>query len=151
MTLSPTLRALWAEHGRRLMKFAAVSCVGVVIGQSLLFFFHSVLDWGAAFSNFWAVILSTIPSYLLNRAWVWGKKGSHTGVEVSVFWGMALLGLLISTIATGWVGSKYDSAIPVQLANLASFGVLWLAKYFILDKYLFGNEAPAEPSAASHA
>lgn len=141
---SSLIQQLWATHGIRLLKFAAVSMVGVVLGQSLLFLFHSVLGWRAGVANFFAVVLSTIPSYLLNRAWVWGKTGSHTGTEVTVFWAMAMLGLVLSTVATSWVDSRYDSALLVQFANLASFGVLWFAKYLVLDKYLFGADAQTD-------
>ena len=139
--MSPSLdiQQLWATHGARLLKYATVSLVGVVLGQSLLFLFNSILDWGTGISNVLAVCISTVPSYLLNRAWVWGKTASHTGTEVSVFWGMAFLGLLLSTLATTWVDARYDSALLVQLANLAAFGSLWVLKYFILDKYLFGG------------
>ena len=82
--------------------------------------------------------LATIPSYLLNRAWVWGKSGSHSmTAEVLPFWGMAFLGLVLSTVLVHYAEQQWDSWVLVNLANLSAFGVLWVAKFFVLDRVLF--------------
>jgi len=47
---------------------------------------------------------------------------------------------LFVAIASQWS----DSTIVVSLANLAGFGVLWVAKFLILDGVLFKTQAPAE-------
>lgn len=132
------IEQFFRTNGRKLIRYAGVSCAGVVFGQALLFFLHSVLDWRAVVANITAVAISTIPSYLLNRAWVWGKTGSHSaGAEVLPFWGMAFLGLILSIVLVGYAESRWDSAVMVQLANLSAFGSLWVAKFFVLDRVLF--------------
>ena len=41
-----------------------------------------------------AVLIASLPAYLLNRAWVWNKGGAHSFTrEVLPFWIMSLLGL----------------------------------------------------------
>jgi putative flippase GtrA len=143
------LRDFIDRYGGKALRYSTVSFVGVVITQVLIFGFIAI-DTPQWVANAVAVIISSIPAYLLNRTWVWNKRDSHSfSREVVPFWGMALLGLLLSTFAV-WIVSDYtDSAIATSLTNIASFGVLWVGKFFILEKVLFKGEhvgiAEAEP------
>ncbi len=140
------VRRILAAHGRKLLRYAGVSCVGVTVGQTLLFLFYAVFGLGAVVANTSAVVLATIPSYVLNRAWVWAKFGNHrltTGILP--FWGMALLGLAISNVLVHQVEQRWDAWILVNGANLLAFGSLWIAKYVLLDRYLFRAEVTASP------
>ncbi len=133
---------------RKLLRYAAASMVGVVTGQSSLLLFYEVFDWNAALSNFLAVAVSSVPAYLVNRYWVWQKTSKNDlRREVVPFWGMAFLGLVLSTIAVSWADDRTDWAPAIMAANLGGFGVLWIAKFFVLDKLLFTEVGrdPAEP------
>ena len=131
-------------------KYSMTSVVGVVMGQSLIFLFASMLDWSWGWANFAAVSISTLPTYYLSRAWVWQKRGkSSLYAEVIPFWVMTFLGLLLSTIAVVVLEHRYpDSKILANVGNVAGFGVLWLAKFFILDRLLFNvtHEHPEGPT-----
>ena len=132
------------------LKYASVSAVAVVVGQTLLFTFLEIAQWAAVPANVAAVTLSAIPSYILNRYWVWGKKSRNSfTTEVLPFWAMALLGLILSTVAVAWVDTWTDSSILIALANLTAFGVLWVAKYFVLDSLLFGQHTHERPAVES--
>ena len=126
------------------------SVVGVVMGQSLILLFATGLDWSWGWANFAAVAISTLPTYYLSRAWVWQKRGkSSFYAEVVPFWVMTFLGLLLSTIAVVVLENRYpDSKILANVGNVAGFGVLWLAKFFILDRILFKvtHEHPEGPT-----
>lgn len=132
------------SHG---LKYSAVSVVNVIVGQGLLILFTGA-HLGPTTANILAVCLSAIPAYYMNRAWVWGKKGkSHFRKEILPFWGFALLGLVLSsitvTIASAAVGYEpgiegWKRLVP-NLANMFAFGVLWVAKFFILDALIFGQ------------
>ena len=139
------VRQILDKHGKRLIRYAGVSVVGVTAGQSLLFMFYEVFGWKAVVANTAAVTLSTIPSYLLNRTWVWKKAGSHSiSAEILPFWGMAFLGLILSNVLVAMVEKRWDSWLLINVANLAAFGVLWGAKYMLLDRLLFRVEIEAE-------
>jgi putative flippase GtrA len=135
---------------QKFWKYSMTSVVGVVMGQSLIFFFASVLDWSWGWSNVTAVAISTLPTYYISRAWVWQKRGkSSLYAEVVPFWIMTFLGLLLSTIAVVVLERRYpDSKILANVGNVAGFGVLWLAKFFILDRILFKvtHEHPEGPT-----
>lgn len=135
------LTRLIEQHGRRLMRYAGVSIIGVIVGQTLLFTFYEAIGLGATSANVLAVMIGTIPSYLLNRAWVWGKVGSHSiRAEIVPFWAMAVLGLVLSTGLVAVVHRYSDAWVMINAANLAAFGSLWLGKYIVLDRVLFVDE-----------
>lgn len=142
MSPAGLLRRVRADSGRRAMRYSAVSVVSVGVTQIAILVFHGLLDWTATAANFGAVSVASVPAYLLNRAWVWGKRGDHHLTrEVLPFWGMALLGLLFSTLLVAVVDDWSDSSLAVMGANIAAFGLLWVAKFVVLDEVLFAPRA----------
>ena len=153
--LSPSslLERARTPGGRKLVRYSLVSVVSVVVSQVILFVaqFH----YSARTSNIIAVCLSAVPSYQLNRAWAWGKTGrSHLMKEIVPFWGMAFLGLILSTWSADFAESHAPSIttsdlgqmLIVNAAALAAFGVLWVGKFVILNRVLFAHAAhPAPP------
>ncbi len=142
--------------GRKLIKYTMVSIVSVIIGQALLAIFFGLLRWSAVTSNVFAVGLSAVPSYYLNRAWAWGKRGrSHFLKEVVPFWAMAFLGLALSTVfadfaedrALNYTDSRLVQTMIVNAAALAAFGVLWIGKFVILNKVMFAHHEDDLPPA----
>lgn len=142
--------------GQKLVRYTMVSVISVVTGQVLLALAFGVFEWSAAWSNVFAVGVSAVPSYYLNRAWAWGKRGrSHFMKEVLPFWGMAFLGLALSTyfvdVAEGRALDYSDSRLVqtaiINGAALAAFGLLWVAKFVILNKLMFGGHEDDLPPA----
>lgn len=127
-----------SHHGRKAMKYSMVSAIAIVCSQAVLVVAHAVLDWSPVVSNVVAVAVSSVPSYLLNRAWVWGKTGSHNvWREIVPFWTFAFVGLALSVFFV-WMAAKWsDATIVVSAANLSAFGILWVGRYIVLDQLLF--------------
>lgn len=135
------LARLLQAYGPKLLRYAGVTCINVFNGLVLLFFFHGVLGWPGITANAAAVTISTIPAYLLSRKWVWEQTGpNRMGSEVAPFWAMAFLGLIISTLMVGWASANFESGLIVYAANLASFGVLWVVKFFVLEKLMWKTD-----------
>src|SRR5262249_40487347 len=105
--------------------------------------------WGARAANIWAVCISAIPSYILNRTWAWGKRGkSHLWKEVVPFWALALLGLAFSTWAADWADHHFNGSTPaVALAAFGAFGILGGGKFIIFNKILFAHHEQDLPPA----
>ncbi len=141
MAATPTtlLDRLTRGNVDKLLRFSAVSIIGVVITQALLLLLHGILGLDAVGSNVLAVTATTLPVFILNKRWVWGRGGrSHWRREVLPFWGFTLLGLALSTLLV-WIAQKVsDATLLVMAANIAGFGVVWLAKFFFLDAVIFG-------------
>jgi len=142
--------------GRKMVRYSLVSVVSVIVSQVVLFVAQSF--WSARTSNIVAVCVSAVPSYYLNRAWAWGKTGkSHLMKEIVPFWGLAFLGLILSTwaadFAETWAHSNTDSELLVRLvvngAALGAFGVLWIGKFFIFNKVLFAHQPEPTPAGGT--
>lgn len=144
------------DEGRKWVRYSAVSVISVIVSQVLLLIAFGILHLSARSANIWAVCLSAIPSYYLNRRWAWGKSGrSHLLKEVVPFWTMALIGLAFSTWAADFAESYAQSrgaphgltTLIVMTASVGAFGVLWVAKFVILNKLMFGKHPEDLPAA----
>jgi putative flippase GtrA len=128
------------RYGRKASRFLLVSAFNVVFGQSLLVLSHSWLGWSFAAANAASVAVGTGPAYFLTRYWAWEKRSrNHLVKEVLPFWALAFFGLFISTIAARTADNYSDAQIILNLVNLASFGILWVFKFFIFDCIMFGR------------
>jgi putative flippase GtrA len=137
--------------GVKAIKYSAVSAITVALSQIILFvLFGLVRRWSATSCNVVATATTAVPGYYLNRAWVWGKTGkSHFMKEVAPFWVLTFLGLVLSLIAVAYAHdlaehlrlSHLVDAIFVNLAALFAFGVLWIGKYIVFNRFLFGSGA----------
>ena len=99
-----------------------------------------------------ATCIATVPYYYLNRMWVFKKSGrSHLTKEVLPFWTIAFVSLVLSTLAVKFAGSQVHAissknvrgAILVA-ANLATYGILWIAKFVVFNRILFKSSDVAE-------
>lgn len=135
-----------ARHGVKLLRFGLVSGFNVILGQILLYGAQVVFDWQPVAANTFAVMVGSLPAYLLSRYWVWEKKGkNHFMREVVPFWTLALIGYACSTVAIWFVDTQWEPApIIINLTSLTAYGVVWVAKFVVLDRVLFkAEEAPA--------
>jgi putative flippase GtrA len=147
-SLVSAVRALFAI---RQVRYVMVSAVAVPFSQAVFLLCKEGIELNGTTSNLIAVTLACIPSYLLNRYWVWGKRGkNHFWREVFPFWAMAALGLVLSTIAVWFVDQRTDVTIFLMAANLSAFGLLYVVKFLLLDRVLFKvademtHEVPSE-------
>lgn len=102
----------------------------------------------AAWANVIATVAGIGPSYALNRRWVWRRGGrSSLRAEVVPFWSMCLFALLASTwtvaAAARWAQDAglddVTRTAAVLSVNIATFAVLWLLQFLLLDRVLFAQ------------
>jgi putative flippase GtrA len=145
-TLSSVVARLRTEHSLKLIRFGAVSAFNVMFGQAILYGAQVVLHWPPVAANVFSVSLGTFPAYFLSRYWVWEKRGrNRVMAEIFPFWMLTLMGFALSTTAVWLVDSRWEtSPLVINLTSLTAFGLVWLAKFFVLDRVLFKPEkAPA--------
>jgi putative flippase GtrA len=136
---------------RQLIRYAAVSGISTGVSQSVLAALVATRSTGAVTANIIATVIGTVPSFELNRRWVWGKTGHRSMVtEIVPFAVISATGLALSTVAVAFASRWADAAalsntwrtLIVQAANLAAFGVVWVAQFILLDKVLFRSLIP---------
>ncbi|MHB8190999.1 MAG: GtrA family protein [Ferrimicrobium sp.] len=144
------------RFGITAVKYGAVSAISVAITEALLFILFAIFRISATGSNVIATAVAAVPSYYLNRSWAWGKSGhSHLVKEVIPFWALAFLGLWLSIFTVGVANGFAVShgyphivdALLVNTASIAAFGIVWIGKFFIFNKFLFVTVGDAESVA----
>ncbi len=140
----------------RLTRYAAVSAISTCVTLSLL----GVMIYTKALSAGWANVVATgvgtIPSFELNRRWVWAKDGRRSATkEVLPFCALSFGELALSTVAVS-LAARWSAAAGLgnaavtlisQAANVSTFGALWALQYVVLDRALFGRR-PARQAGA---
>lgn len=141
----PLARWYRTADGRKKTRYALVSAVSVPIGTVAVGIFN-LIGLSAAWAALAGNSVGAIPSYGLNRYWVWGKTDANRLLrEILPFWIITVVGIAASFLVAREAGRlTRDHGItgPARLtilltANLAGFGVLWVVKYVIFDRLLF--------------
>jgi putative flippase GtrA len=151
------LARLWrfsrTPEGIKVIRYTMVSAISALTSLIILTLVYGVLRlWSEVFSTLFANVMAGIPSYFLNRQWVWRKGGrSHLWREVLPFWVMSLTGigfaLFTASLAHNFAIAHHlhhlARTVLVVGANVAAFGILWVLKFMILNR-LFAQIADAE-------
>jgi len=140
-------------QGVKIIRYTMVSVISALTSLVVLTIVFGVLRlWGEVASTLFANITAGVPSYYLNRRWVWGKGGrSHIWRELLPFWVMSISGigfaLYTASLAHNFADAHHLQHLPrtalVVGANIAAFGILWFLKFLILNR-LFAQIADAE-------
>ncbi len=134
------------DAGKRALRYSATSLIAVGITQILLLIFLRGLKYTETSSNLYATMITSIPAFVLNKYWVWGKRGrAHMRREVIPFWAFSVAGWALSTGAVSLVAHVGEPqstirTLSVMFANITGFGVLWVLKFLFLDKIMFGGD-----------
>jgi putative flippase GtrA len=132
----------------KLARYTAVSAISSSISWTILGVLVLTGATTAGWANVIATAAGTVPSFELNRRWVWGKRGTRSLLaEVGPFTVLSFTGLALSTVAVsvaaGWASSlglgTTARAVAAEAASIATFGTLWVAQYLLLDRVLFAS------------
>jgi putative flippase GtrA len=131
---------------RRLLRYAGVSALSTTLSLAVLAVLVATDTTSAGWANIIATGIGAGPSFELNRRWVWGKQGKRSlAGEVGPFWALSFVGLALSTLAVSFSAGWADSArvgptgraLVAIGASIATFGLLWIVQYVMLDRILF--------------
>ncbi len=131
-------------EGRQLIRYTMVSVISTIVSFGVLaivFGLHIIK--GEVEATVFANVVATVPSYFLNRMWVWKKGGrSHVMKEIVPFWVMSALGIFVSiggAAVARHIGkvhhlSHLEQTLVLLVANLVSFGLFWVLKYMLYNR-----------------
>ncbi len=137
-------------RNRQTRRYLAVSLLNVANHQILLWLANSVWGWSGGWANTFAASVSAVPAYWLSRHWVWevdrGQRHSWRA-EILPFWTLALLGLVVSSTMAELADNYAGAGIWVNLASLAGYFGVWVAKFVLLD-LIFSRSRNGTPADA---
>jgi putative flippase GtrA len=139
---------LWQKRetpeAKQLLRYTMVSVVSTVVSFATLALVFGVFHfWGEIGSTVFANAVATVPSYYLNRGWVWGKNGrSHLMKEIVPFWAMSGIGIVVSIFGAAiarHLGIEHHLAHLQQtgvvlFANVMSFAIFWVLKFLVFNR-----------------
>lgn len=142
----------------RFIRYAAVSGIATAVGLTTLAVLVGLGGWPAGWANVVATALGTVPSFELNRRWVWrGRGGRATARKATLFVGYAFVELVASSVAVrtaavttaalGW--PRGVRTLADLAANAATYGALWAGQYLLCDRLLFRRTGTATREVAS--
>jgi putative flippase GtrA len=137
---------VWRARLVTLVRYAGVSAISTTVGLTTLGLLVGLGHWPAGWANLVGTGLGTVPSFELNRRWVWHRHDRRSLVrEVGPFCVLCLVELVASSLAVhaaatwtarqGWAADVRTGAD--LLASVGTYGALWVAQYLILDRALF--------------
>jgi putative flippase GtrA len=135
---------------RRFIRYGSVSAISTTVSLVVL----GVLVGGLAFPAIWANVISTavgtVPSFELNRRWVWAHNGQRSLLRQALPFGLlSFSGLILSTLAVHLASdatrhsTRFVHTATVEIAVIGSYGVLWLLQFVLCDRILFRQPATA--------
>jgi putative flippase GtrA len=130
----------------QLLRYGAVSAIATATSLAVLGVLVATRTVTAGWANVIATAVGTVPSFELNRRWVWKKEGRRSmWAEIVPFTVLSFTGLAVSTwtvhSAAVWADaaglSDLARTVAVEGANVAAFGSLWVIQFVVLDRVLF--------------
>jgi putative flippase GtrA len=129
---------------RRFVRYGSVSAISTSISLIVLGVLVGILNTSAIWANVIATTCATVPSFELNRRWVWAESGQRSLVRQALPYCLcSFAGLLISTLAVHLASdatghsSRLIHTAAVEAAVIGSYGALWLVQFVLCDRILF--------------
>jgi putative flippase GtrA len=150
MFARPDLAQLRALHLAKFLRYSGVSAVNVLLGLVTFNLCRALFDLSWVMANVVSVLIGAVPAYFMSRAWVWKVDGKISmSTEVLPFWGINFVGFVASSLTVAAVDVWTENPLVVNFFRMFAWGVVWLFKYFVLDKYLFAPAPPREDAVVA--
>jgi putative flippase GtrA len=140
----------------QLLRYSAVSGISTVTSLTILGVLVGVFGVDAVLANVLATAVGTVPSFELNRRWVWFDQSQRSVLrQVTPFCTLSFAGLVLSTLTVRFVSARTVDlsrgwhTLAVEAANVSAYGALWVVQFVLLDRVLFRpRRALSEQGAA---
>ncbi len=134
---------------RLFTRFAAGTVVSTACSQLAFVLLFGVLEASAIVSGAVAFVVGAVPNFLIHRYWTWRRSGP-VGIRrelmpylaVIIFSGLVAIG--ITAVVDRLIGETIDDralrTLVVAVAFNASYLPLFILKFALLDRLVFGSE-----------
>jgi len=132
----------------QLLRYSAVSGISTVTSLTVLGVLVGLFGVDAVTANVLATAVGTVPSFELNRRWVWFDHSQRSVLrQVAPFCTLSFAGLVLSTLTVRAVSARTADlsrgwhTLAVEAANVTAYGALWVVQFVLLDRVLFRQRA----------
>jgi putative flippase GtrA len=138
--------------GSRFFRYTAGSGVAFASSEIALIVCYGSGLMGSAPASVVAFFAGALPNYILNRSWVWQRKGPiPVRRELLPYALVSLVSLVTAAVVTGLVAARApgDHATKtafVAAAYLGTYTVLFLGKFVVYQRVIFQDAAADDPS-----
>ena len=145
-----------APRLRRFIRYSGASVAAAITSTAVLAITFGRFHWGNWPANIAAFCASALVAFVINRAWAWQRResagmGRHFIRYAIVAVATALLALGATTAADAYARhaglSHALQTVVVEGAYFGSYAVTFMAKFLLLDRFVFASTA-AERSRA---
>lgn len=129
-----------SEQGARTraLRFLGVTVLTAALGQILILAFFAGLGWPAVVANAVAVVAVMVVGFALSITFVWvDSNPADRRTQIVAFILLGLVGLVLSTAMVGLVTSRLDHVLAANIGSFAGYGVAWVLRFLVLDRYIF--------------
>ena len=141
----------------RFMRYAAGSAVAFISGN-IAFVLLYVMGASTTSCSVGGFVAAAIPNWILNRRWAWRRDGDLAfGREIVGYIAVSAVVLVSTSAVTGWTNAHVQwvpqhygvRALLVTASYVAVTVVLFLAKYWIYNYWIFGDRSRLRPALRS--
>jgi putative flippase GtrA len=139
----------------KVLRYSGASIISVALGLLILGVNIDSFHMSPTLANVVAIAVCIVPSFELNRRWVWRKQGKSEMGEFLPFCILSVAGLVLSTLAVRYAGDHSVGfanpwhTLVVDGANLGAYAVLWVVRYFVLDRVFTARAATPQGEVAT--
>jgi putative flippase GtrA len=120
----------------------------MLVAQVALAVAYGVLRWPVVPAVLFSFAASVVPAYALSQRWVWGTAQSRdpNPAEAAKFVTVAFVGACTAivivwtavTVARLATDDHLTLSVVANAASLFATGIVWVARYYVLNRYVFG-------------
>ena len=152
MKFSPSAAVAHAksDEGRKQLRYAAVSVVFVPLGQVLIQVLGAtVFNRDYTKASIASALILILPNFFANKYVVWKETTKdNLRTQIIAFWVFGIIAISFATFLTWLVEQPFHhhgdkgqrgllEALAVFGAQIVGFGVIWVVRYFVLDRWIF--------------
>jgi putative flippase GtrA len=150
--VSPARRAII----HRFARYGSVSAISTATNVVVLGVLIGIVGYPAVLSTIIATAVGTVPSFELNRRWVWAHSGGFVLRKAIPYVLLSFTGLILATLAVHFAAgatshsSRLVHTAAVEVADVGSYGALWLLQFVLCDRILFRHRAASPADGPRH-
>jgi putative flippase GtrA len=140
----------------RFTRYTLGSVVATVASETAFAAVYGLTGLGTTTASVVAFVAGAIPNFILNRAWVWQRRGrSGLRREAPLYVATAAISLVVSAALTGWVSGEvpeFSSSHALRVAvvtgaYLIAYVPVFVAKFALFELVVFRDRPRHQATA----